>query len=99
MSFWRVVPDGVTVRIKAHPRSRRPGLQGWQDSAAGPRLKIAVTEPAEDGKANRAVCASLAEALNIPVASVRVMTGAANREKLLVIAGDSSALAEKLRSL
>jgi uncharacterized protein len=99
VSFWRAEADGVTVMVKVRPRSRRPGLQGIQDSVAGPRLKIAVAEAAEDGKANRAVCAMLARALHRPPSSVQILAGAANSEKLLAVAGDSAALAELLRSL
>jgi uncharacterized protein YggU (UPF0235/DUF167 family) len=62
-------------------------------------LKIAVSEAAEDGKANRAVCALLAGALHQPVSSVRIVSGATHREKLLAVVGDSADLVEKLRSL
>ncbi len=99
MSFWREGADGVTVMVKVQPRSRRPGIQGIAESAAGPRLKIAVTEAAEDGKANRAVCALMAKTLRLPQASVRVVTGLSHREKLLALTGDSIALVELLRAL
>ena len=99
MSFWRTGPDGVTVMVKVQPRARRPGLQGVAESASGPRLKIAVTEAAEDGKANRAVCAMLAKALHRPVSAIRIVTGAGHREKLLAVDGDSSALSDMLRAL
>ena len=99
MSFWRAGESGVTVMVKVRPRSRRPGLQGVQESAAGPRLRIAVTEAAEDGKANRAVCSLLARALRQPLASVQIVAGAANREKLLSVTGDSASLVERLRAL
>jgi uncharacterized protein (TIGR00251 family) len=93
------MPEGVAVLIKVQPRSRRPGLHGTQDSASGLRLKVAVTEAAEDGKANRAVCAMLAKALDRPPSSVEIASGASNREKLVLVTGDSTALGEKLRSL
>jgi hypothetical protein len=99
MIFWRAAADGVTVMVKVQPRSRRPGIQGVGESAAGPRLKIAVTEAAEDGKANRAVCALLAKTLRRPQASVRVVNGASRHEKLLAVAGDSTVLVELLRAL
>lgn len=99
MSFWRAGPDGVTVMVKVRPRSRRPGLQGVRDSMAGPRLTIAVTEPAEDGKANQAVCAMLARALHRPPSAVHIVAGAANSEKLLAVTGDANALVERLRAL
>jgi uncharacterized protein YggU (UPF0235/DUF167 family) len=99
MSFWRSGEDGVTVLVKVHPRSRRPGVGGVQGSAAGPRLRIAVAEAAEDGKANRAVCALLARALDRPSSSVRIVAGAAHREKLLAVTGDHAALVARLQSL
>lgn len=99
MSFWRADPDGVTVRVKVHPRSRRPGVHGIQESAAGPRLKIDVAEAAEDGKANRAVCAMLATVLRQPQASVRIVSGASSREKLLAVTGDASTLTAMLSAL
>ena len=85
--------------VKVHPRSRRPGVQGVQQSTAGPRLRIAVAEAAEDGKANQAVCDMLARRLHQPRSAVRIVTGAATREKLLAVTGDSAVLAELLRLL
>jgi uncharacterized protein YggU (UPF0235/DUF167 family) len=99
MSFWRAGEEGVTVMVKVRPRSRRPGVGGVKDSAEGPRLKIDVAEPAEDGKANQAVCAMLARALHRPRSSVRIVAGASISEKLLAVAGDSASLVELLRTL
>jgi uncharacterized protein YggU (UPF0235/DUF167 family) len=99
MTFWRTETDGVTVTVKVHPRSRRPGLHGVGVSASGLRLKIAVSEAAKDGKANAAACSILAKALGGPASSVRVVAGAANREKLLLVTGDTAALIGKLSLL
>jgi uncharacterized protein YggU (UPF0235/DUF167 family) len=99
MTFWRSGPNGVTVMVKVQLRAREPGLHGIIESATGPRLKIAVAEAAEDGKANRAVCALLAKALDRPPSSISILTGASNREKVLAVAGDSAALEAMLRAL
>ncbi len=99
MTFWRAGLDGVTVKVKVQPRAKRPGLQGVQESASGPRLKIAVAAAAEDGRANRAVCACLAKVLHQPQSSVRIVAGASNREKSLVVTGDAVALAARLELL
>jgi hypothetical protein len=98
-AFWRLRPDGVAVAIKVTPRARRPGLGGVVADADGPRLRIAVTEAAEDGRANRAACASLATALDVPPSAVSVATGATNRRKLLIVAGDPAALTPRLAAL
>jgi uncharacterized protein (TIGR00251 family) len=99
MQFWRERPDGVSVAIRVQPAARRPGLHGTVPDVGGVRLKIAVSEPPEDGRANRAACASLAEALGVPVATIEVIQGAAARQKTLHIAGNPAALAQKLAAL
>ncbi len=99
MSWWRAEPGGVSVRVKVHPRARRAGLQGLAPGADGPRLRLAVTEAPEDGRANRAVCAALARALDVPPSAAEVAQGAAAREKLIFIAGDPQALAPRLEAL
>jgi uncharacterized protein YggU (UPF0235/DUF167 family) len=62
-------------------------------------LQISVSEAAEHGKANEAVCALLAEILDRPRSSVNVVTGASAREKLLAVTGNPALLVEKLSSL
>lgn len=99
MHFWRTSPDGVTVMIKVQPKSRRPGLHGTAPSVEGERLRIGVSAAAEDGRANRAACAILARALEIPVSVIAVVAGATSREKLLRIAGDPAILAARLGAL
>lgn len=65
----------------------------------GPRLSLAVTEVAEDGKANRAVCAAIAKALGVAQSAVTVAQGAASREKVLRVEGDPAALVARLQEL
>jgi uncharacterized protein YggU (UPF0235/DUF167 family) len=72
---------------------------GEVPDVAGTRLKIAVAEPPEDGRANRAVCAVLAERLGLPAASVCVIQGAAARQKTLLVAGDSASITARLAAL
>jgi uncharacterized protein YggU (UPF0235/DUF167 family) len=97
--FWRVTEDGVAVAVKVQPKARRPSCGGLAQSAGGPRLRIAVREPAEDGRANRAACAALADALAVPAGAVSLAMGAGCREKLLRVAGDPDALAARLGEL
>ena len=89
----------MTIRLKVQPRARRAGIKGLVPGVDGPRLGLGVTEAAEDGKANRAVCAVLAKLLGVPQSAVEVAQGAASREKLLRVAGDPAALVARLREL
>ncbi len=99
MTFWRVADDGVSVSVKVQPKSRRPGVQGRAPGADGERLRIGVTEPADAGRANRAACAVLADALDVPAGAVSVLAGAAAREKVLRVAGDPNVLVARLVAL
>ena len=105
-SFWAATATGADVAVRVQPKSRRPGLQGVRPGATGAgsqagwlRLAIAVAEPAEDGRANRAACAALARALAVPATAVSVATGAASRDKLLRVAGAPDQLAARLATL
>jgi len=97
--FWRVVGDAVAVAVKVRPRARRPGLLGRVPDVDGERLAIAVREPAEDGRANRAACAALAGSVGVPPSQVEVAAGAASRRKTLLVSGDAAAIAARLAAL
>jgi uncharacterized protein YggU (UPF0235/DUF167 family) len=97
--FWHPLADGVAVAVKVQPNSRRPGLRGATPTADGERLRIGVTEVAEGGRANRAVCAALADVLGLPPSAVHLTLGTTSREKTLHVAGDPVALCEKLAAL
>ena len=85
--------------MKVQPKARRPGVQGYADAVDGPRLKVAVSAAPEDGRANRAVCETLARALGVPASAVEVAQGATNREKTIAVAGDAATLITKLEAL
>ena len=97
--FWRAAADGVLVAVKVQPKSRRPGLQGRAPAPEGERLRLAVAEAAEDGRANRAACALLARALAVPPSAVAVTAGAASCDKVLRVTGDPAAIAARLAAL
>jgi uncharacterized protein YggU (UPF0235/DUF167 family) len=87
----------VELRVMAQPRSRRPGVGGT--SPDGAALRVAVTDAPEDGRANRAVCAAVAEAVGVAPSAVTLTQGASARRKTLRIAGDPARLSETLNRL
>jgi uncharacterized protein YggU (UPF0235/DUF167 family) len=97
--FWRAEAGALLVRVKVQPKSRRPGLEGLRSGADGPRLRVAVAEAPEDGRANRAVCAALAAALGVPASLIAVSQGATAREKTLRISGDPTFLIPRIEAL
>ena len=63
------------------------------------RLRIAVTEPPEGGRASEAVCVALAASLGLPARAVTLRSGGGSREKLLFVAADPKAVADVLDKL
>lgn len=83
--------SGVTVELRVRPRARRIALE-----ISGNALRAAVTAAPEDGKANAAVVALLAESWQLPKSTFAVIKGAAARDKTVSVAGDPEALAGRI---
>ncbi|MGD0888076.1 MAG: DUF167 domain-containing protein [Acidobacteriaceae bacterium] len=79
--------DGCTLPVRVHPGARRNAITGIHDGA----LKVSLTTPPTDGRANQALIAFLAGELRIPRARVTLLTGATSRSKSLRIAGLTAA--------
>jgi uncharacterized protein (TIGR00251 family) len=90
-SFLRRGTTGVTVDLCVQPRARRTGLESRQGT-----LKAAVMAAPEDGKANEAVIALLAEAWRLPKSSFDIVKGGSSRIKTVSVAGEPAALAERI---
>ncbi|HZQ42188.1 MAG TPA: DUF167 domain-containing protein [Acidobacteriaceae bacterium] len=86
----RPTPDGCTLSVRVHPGAKRNAITGTHDAA----LKISLTTPPTDGRANQALIAFLAERLNIPRASIQLISGATSRSKTLHLTGIPAAEAE-----
>ncbi|HVP30537.1 MAG TPA: DUF167 family protein [Myxococcota bacterium] len=86
---------GIVFRIHVTPRARRPSVGGTQGDA----LRVAVSAPPVEGKANAACAAALAEALDVPRSSVRLDPSARGRRKRVEVEGDAAELERRLRIL
>ena len=100
----RVVPGGIRLRLKVQPKARREGVTGLAPDPDGPgsmgwALKLSVGAPPEDGKANAAVIALLAEKLGVAKSAISVVSGATDRRKLVEIRGDETDLRAALDAL
>lgn len=86
--------------MRLTPKARFERIEGLMADGDGRmRLKIAVTAPPEDGKANAALVAFLAKKLKIAKSAVDLDAGATSRLKTLLIAGDPESLASKLDAI
>lgn len=68
---------GIEIAVRVTPRARRPGV-----TVEGDTVRVAVTAPPEDGRANAAVAEALAHALGIAKGRLVLLRGAASRDKL-----------------
>ena len=75
--------SGVTFSVKVHPRAKKNGITGQ----VGDALKVALTAPPVDGKANKACIEFLAELLKVPRSSVSIVAGLTTRNKVVRVAG------------
>jgi uncharacterized protein (TIGR00251 family) len=85
--FAKDVENGCTLTVRAHPGARKNGVTGVHAGA----VKIALTAPPVDGKANEALIAFLTEALRLPRARIALVAGITSRTKTLRITGKSAA--------
>ena len=97
---WRYSTEGISVALRVTPRGGRDGIDGVETLANGRIvLKLRVRAVAEGGEANRAVAEFLAEALGVPKARVRILSGVTSRLKPVAVDGDPRQLGEALRQL
>ncbi len=75
----------TTLKVRLHPGARRNAITGLHDGA----IKIALTTPPVDGRANEALIAFLADLLRLPRANITIASGLTSRSKTLRITGKS----------
>jgi uncharacterized protein (TIGR00251 family) len=89
-------PDGVLIAVRVQPGARKAGVLGEQAGA----LKLAVTVPPADGRANAALVELLRELLGVKRSQVALQSGATSRDKKMLIRGVSKAdLSARLATL
>jgi uncharacterized protein len=73
--------DGCILAIRAQPGARRNELVGEYAGA----LKIAVTAPPEQGRANEAILELLCDRLRLKKGCVELLSGAGSRNKKVLV--------------
>jgi uncharacterized protein len=78
----------VSFAVRVQPRASRDEIVGeYQDG-----LKVRLTAPPVDDRANEALCKLLAARLKVPLAAVRITSGQRGRNKRLEIRGVTAAM-------
>ena len=77
---------GVSFTVKVHPRAKKNAITG----ELGDALKVSLTTPPIDGRANDACIEFLAKLLKVPRSSVTIASGQTSRNKVIRVAGVSA---------
>jgi len=90
---FRQTRDGVWLAVRVTPKSSRNAVTGLHTAADGAvSLAVKVSAPPDKGKANRAVIAVLAAAFNLPKSAFAIVSGEADRNKVVSVAGNLAEL-------
>jgi len=76
----------VTFAIRVHPRAKKNAITG----EVGDALKVSLTAPPVEGKANSACIEFFAKLLKVSRASVTIASGEASRNKVVRVTGLTS---------
>ncbi|HWR16726.1 MAG TPA: DUF167 domain-containing protein [Terriglobales bacterium] len=92
----RDTAQGATFAVKVHPRAKKDAIAG----EVGDALKVALTAPPVEGKANEACIRFFAEFLRVPRSSVTIAAGETSRNKVIRVHGLTAAQVEaRLRTV
>jgi uncharacterized protein (TIGR00251 family) len=79
-------PAGVTFAVKVHPRAKKNAIIG----ELGDALKLSLTSPPVEGRANDACIDFFAKLLKVPRSSVTIASGQTSRQKMIRVSGLSA---------
>ena len=79
-------PGGVTFAVKVHPRARKNAITG----ELGDALKLSLTSPPVEGRANQACIEFFAKLLKVPRSSVTIASGQSSCQKVIRVSGLST---------
>jgi uncharacterized protein len=74
---------GVSFAVKVHPRAKKNAITG----ELGDALKVSLTTPPVEGRANQACIEFFTKLLKVPRSSVTIASGQTIRNKVVRVAG------------
>ena len=86
MISFHETPSGTIFAVKVHPRAKKDAVAGEFGNA----LKLSLTAPPAEGRANEACRKFVANLLKVPRSSVTIASGKASREKVIRVTGLSA---------
>ena len=87
----RDTAQGAQFALRVQPRASRNAIAG----VMGDAVKLAITAPPVDGKANQAVIEFLSDLFRVAKSSIVILSGESGRNKLIAVRGLSAAQVRK----
>ena len=78
--------QGVSFAVRVHPRAKKNAITG----EVGDALKVSLTSPPIDGRANEACIEFFAKLLKVSRSSVTIASGQTSRNKVIRVVGLSA---------
>lgn len=83
-----MVQQSASLQVRLVPRGGRDAIVGWEGATdSAPVLRVRVSAPPVEGKANRALIQLLSRTLGVPSRDVQLRRGQKSRDKTLVVVG------------
>ena len=81
--YYTETAEGVILNVRAQPRSSKAGIDGVMGDAVKVRIKSAPV----DGRANKELIETLADAMGLPKSSVIFKGGETSKTKRILLKG------------
>ena len=94
MILLREADGWTTFAVRVQPGAKRDGIVGIYGDA----LKVAVSAPAADGKANAALVEVLAQEFEVRRSDVEIVSGATSRSKVVRVRAPQAAIDRRIPS-
>ena len=95
VGYLTETPEGVILNVKAQPRSSKAGIDGLLGDAVKMRIRCAPV----DGKANKELVETLADAFDLPKSMVVFKSGETSKTKRILLKGVTSARVREVTGL
>ena len=83
MGYFTETAEGTILNVRAQPRSSKAGVDGLLGDAVKVRVRCAPV----DGKANKELVETLADAFGLPKSRVVFKSGEASKQKRILLMG------------
>ena len=91
----RKTEDGIIFKVKVQPKASKNGIAGLYQDA----LKIRLTAPPVEGKANKALIDFLSDRLRVKKSQLKIVSGQLSKIKVIKVVGEEKDLIQKIKEM